>query len=134
MNTSKNLRLISASVLLLGSVVSGSCFAADTATGGTSGNNSSGMSNSSGGTTSNSSNESATAGQAIDDAAITTKVKAALLAEPDLKSLGISVETVNGVVKLTGSVDSFTSSNRARTVAGGVAGVRDVDNQLVVKK
>lgn len=77
--------------------------------------------------------QSAKAGMAIDDAAITTKVKAAIFAEPGLKSLQISVDTVKGVVTLSGSVDSRSSSNRAKELAGAVAGVTDVENRLAVK-
>lgn len=73
------------------------------------------------------------AGVAIDDSEITAKVKAAILAEPDLKTLQISVETVNGVVTLSGSVDSMSMSDRAKGLASAVAGVKDVDNRLALK-
>ena len=73
------------------------------------------------------------AGVAIDDAEITTKVKAAIFAEPGLKTLQISVDTVKGVVTLSGSVDSLPSSDRAKALAGAVAGVKEVKNQLVIK-
>jgi hyperosmotically inducible protein len=79
------------------------------------------------------SGQSAQAGVAMDDAAITTKVKAAIFAEPGLKTLQISVDTVKGVVTLSGSVDSRSNSDRAKQLAGAVAGVRDVENQLTVK-
>ncbi len=69
----------------------------------------------------------------IDDAAITAQVKAAILAEPGLKSLQIGVETVNGVVTLSGAVDSPASSDKAKTLARNVSGVRDVNNLLAVK-
>jgi predicted amino acid-binding ACT domain protein len=70
---------------------------------------------------------------AIDDAGITSKVKAAFFAEAGLKTLQISVDTVNGVVTLSGSVDSPSNSDRANTLAGAVAGVTAVDNRLVQK-
>ncbi|MCM2307029.1 MAG: BON domain-containing protein [Sulfuritalea sp.] len=73
------------------------------------------------------------AGVAIDDAEITAKVKASIFAEPGLKTLQISVDTVKGVVTLTGSVDSPQSSDRVKELAGAVAGVRQVDNRLVAK-
>lgn len=73
------------------------------------------------------------AGVAMDDTEITAKVKAAIFAEPGLKTLQISVDTVKGVVTLTGSVDSAQSSDRAKELAGAVAGVRQVDNHLVAK-
>ena len=73
------------------------------------------------------------AGVALDDAAITAAVKAAIFAEPGLKSLQISVDTVNGVVTLTGSVDTMANSNRAKNLAEGVSGVKEVKNHLVTK-
>ena len=73
------------------------------------------------------------AGVALDDTAITAKVKAAILAEPGLRVLQISVDTVKGVTTLSGSVDSQQSSDRAKEIAGAVAGVKGVENQLVVK-
>jgi len=73
------------------------------------------------------------AGVAINDAEITTKVKAAIFAEPGLKTLQISVDTVNGVVTLTGSVDSQANSDTAKALAGAVAGVLRVENQLALK-
>lgn len=79
------------------------------------------------------SEQGAKAGVAIDDAAITAKVKAAIFSEPGLKTLQISVDTVNGVVTLSGSVDSLSSSNKARALAGAAAGVKAVKNRLVPK-
>ena len=70
---------------------------------------------------------------AIDDTEITAKVKAAIFAEPGLKTLQISVDTVKGVVTLSGSVDSSPSSDRAKVLAGAVAGVKEVKNRLVIK-
>lgn len=77
--------------------------------------------------------QSEKAGVAIEDAEITAKVKAAIYAEPGLKTLQISVDTVKGVVTLSGSVDSVTSSDRARGLAVTVAGVKEVVNQLMIK-
>lgn len=77
--------------------------------------------------------QGAKAGVAIDDTEITAKVKAAIFAEPGLKTLQISVDTIKGVVTLTGSVDSPQSSDRAKELAGAVAGVTQVDNRLVAK-
>ena len=79
------------------------------------------------------SEQGAKAGMAIADTEITAKVKAAIFAEPGLKTLQISVDTIRGVVTLTGSVDSLASSYRAKTLAGAVAGVKEVDNRLVQK-
>lgn len=77
--------------------------------------------------------QSAKTGAAIDDAEITTKVKAAIFSEPGLKTLQISVDTVKGVVTLSGSVDSPANSERAKGLAAAVTGVKEVDNRLVLK-
>ena len=77
--------------------------------------------------------QTAKAGVAIDDAEITSKVKAAIFAEPGIKTLQVSVDTVRGVVTLSGSVDFQSISDRARELASAVAGVSDVENRLVVK-
>jgi hyperosmotically inducible periplasmic protein len=72
-------------------------------------------------------------GEYVDDATITSKVKAAILAEPGLKTLQIGVETYKDVVQLSGFVDNAQSKARAGEVAAGVSGVRSVRNNLVVK-
>lgn len=71
------------------------------------------------------------AGVAIEDTEITAKVKASIFAEPGLRTLQISVDTVQGVVTLTGSVDTSSSSDKAGKLAAAVAGVKQVDNKLV---
>ena len=75
----------------------------------------------------------AKAGSAVDDAALTAKVKAALFAEPGLKTLQIEVETHDGVVTLAGAVDSAILRQRAVEIAGAMMGVRQVNDKLVVK-
>lgn len=70
--------------------------------------------------------------QVFDDTEITAKVKAELLGEPGLKSMQISVDTVKGVVTLTGTVDSKANSDKARARTMTIGGVKDVTNQLVV--
>ena len=77
--------------------------------------------------------QSEKAGVVIDDTEITSKVKAAIFAEPGLQTLQISVDTIKGVVTLSGSVNSQTISNRAKALASAVADVKDVDNRLAVK-
>ncbi|MDO8988885.1 MAG: BON domain-containing protein [Sideroxyarcus sp.] len=73
----------------------------------------------------------AKAGVALDDTEITAKIKAAFFAESGLKTLQISVDTVKGVVTLTGSVDKQSQSDMAKAMAGAVEGVSRVDNRLV---
>jgi osmotically-inducible protein OsmY len=70
---------------------------------------------------------------AASDTTITTKVKADLAAEPDLKSLGIHVETEKGVVMLSGFVDSKAEAAKAVKVAKGVEGVTTVKSAIKVK-
>lgn len=72
-------------------------------------------------------------GEYVDDTAITTKVKAAIFTESDLKVMQINVETFKGVVQLSGFVDSNKSAAKAAEVARGVNGVVEVKNDLVVK-
>lgn len=72
------------------------------------------------------------AGEVVGDAAITAKVKAAILAEPGLHSFQISVNTTDGAVTLSGAVDSQSNVDRAKEVAAAVAGVKKIDNQLTL--
>jgi hyperosmotically inducible periplasmic protein len=67
------------------------------------------------------------------DTAITTKVKAGLLKEPNLESLGIHVETEKGVVMLSGFVNSKAEADKAVKVAKGVEGVASVKSAIKVK-
>lgn len=60
------------------------------------------------------------------DTWITTKVKSSLLADSDVSGLDISVETVNGVVTLTGQVDQQTQITEATRIAREIEGVTDV--------
>jgi osmotically-inducible protein OsmY len=73
-------------------------------------------------------------GDYMSDSAITTQVKAAFLAEKNLKSLPISVETSQGVVTLSGAVISTAQIDQAMDVAKQVSGVKDVHNALTLKK
>lgn len=72
-------------------------------------------------------------GRVFADSAITTKVKALLLAEKGVPSTSISVETYEGRVLLSGFVDSNGQVAQAGKVAAGVSGVKKVQNNLVVK-
>ena len=72
-------------------------------------------------------------GQYVDDSVITTKVKAAIFDEPTLKSLQINVKTYQGVVQLSGFVDSDLNVKKAGEIAEGVEGVKSVKNDLIVK-
>lgn len=69
-------------------------------------------------------------GEFIDDSVITAKVKAAILAEPSLKSAEINVETFKGVVQLSGFVHDQADIAKAAEVARQVKGVTSVKNDL----
>jgi osmotically-inducible protein OsmY len=72
-------------------------------------------------------------GNAADDAAITAKVKAAILAEPGLKSLQINVDTKDQTVTLSGNVASDQMRDRAKQIAMSTEGVKNVVDNLTVK-
>jgi osmotically-inducible protein OsmY len=73
-----------------------------------------------------------TAGEYISDATITTKVKADFAGDKWVKGRDISVRTDQGVVDLTGTVNTSNESDRATTVASQVKGVKAVHNNLKV--
>jgi len=73
------------------------------------------------------------AGDAAGDAAITAKVKTALLADPDVKALQIDVDTHDGVVTLNGTADGRDNVEKAVQIAKGVDGVKSVENRMTVK-
>src|SRR5262245_2090542 len=73
------------------------------------------------------------AGQKLDDAGVTTKVKAALISNKDTKASQISVETQQGVVQLSGFVDSEAMRAAAVTTARNVTGVRNVQDKMLIR-
>lgn len=74
--------------------------------------------------------ESASLGAAMDDTAITAKVKQRLASDDRLKSASIDVETNNGVVTLTGSTQDTDARRAAEDLARNVAEVQGIDNQI----
>ena len=76
-----------------------------------------------------------TAEEYVEDSVITTKVKAEISIDPMLKSSNIEVTTVNGVVKLSGTVDSEEAVDRAISAADTQKGVKSVETaDLVVNE
>ena len=71
--------------------------------------------------------------EAVDDASITAGVKAALVGDPLLTASDINVETIQGVVQLSGFVGSAESVASAATLARTVKGVKSVRNDLRLK-
>lgn len=76
---------------------------------------------------------STTVGTVIDDSIVTASVKAALLADPDLKGFDFKVVTRKGEVQLSGFVDKQTQIDIAVTVAGAVTGVKSVQNNVSLR-
>jgi hyperosmotically inducible protein len=76
---------------------------------------------------------SPTVGTQIDDTVITTKVKSALLADAEVKSFDLKVETRKGVVQLSGFVDNQSQVDLAILTTSGVEGVSKVENGISLK-
>jgi len=73
-------------------------------------------------------------GEVIDDSAITAKVKADLIADPQTEAHDIDVKTYRGVVQLSGFVDSAAERNDATRIARNEKGVRSVQDELQVSQ
>lgn len=73
-----------------------------------------------------------TVGEYVDDAAITTAVKARFIESSDVAASSISVETLNGTVMLSGFAKSASEKSAAESIARKVNGVKSVKNQLAV--
>ena len=71
--------------------------------------------------------------QYVEDSDVTTKVKAAIYNNPQVKDNEINVSTFKGVVQLSGSVRSQADVDRAVELARGVSGVKDVTNDMHLK-
>ena len=74
-----------------------------------------------------------TAGQSIDDSAITTKVKAAFVQDPLVRAIDVKVDTHKGTVQLSGWADSPQEKARAEELAKAVGGVKAVENTIALK-
>lgn len=72
-------------------------------------------------------------GEFVDDATITTKVKAEFVRDDTVKAHDVSVTTFKGVVQLSGFVDTAVEKARAEQIAGAVSGVKSVQNNISVK-
>jgi osmotically-inducible protein OsmY len=74
-----------------------------------------------------------TVGDTIDDATITTRVKTALLNDPDVGGLRIDVDTFKGVVTLSGRVKTKEEEAKAIALARKISGVTDVKSTLQIQ-
>ena len=73
------------------------------------------------------------AGSYVDDATITTRVKARFAEDPRVSAMAIQVETLKGAVQLSGFAKSSTERSTAETIARGVPGVSRVINDIAVR-
>jgi osmotically-inducible protein OsmY len=78
-------------------------------------------------------NHQQSVGSYVDDATITTQVKAKFAEDQTVRAMAISVETMKGVVQLSGFAKSVDERLMAERLARGVAGVQSVKNDIVVR-
>jgi hyperosmotically inducible protein len=69
----------------------------------------------------------------VEDGTLTTNVKTALAAEPELKGIDIKVAAHDGVVEIAGAFDSYPKIDRALTIARSVSGVKSIDDKTTKK-
>lgn len=74
-----------------------------------------------------------TVGAFIDDATITTRVKARFAEDPAVSAAAIKVETLNGTVQLSGFAKSGVERSHAETLARGTPGVQSVRNDIIIQ-
>ena len=77
--------------------------------------------------------DQSTAGQFVDDATITTRVKARFAESPVVSAMAISVKTLNGTVQLSGFAKDANERTTAESIARSVPNVKSVQNDIIVK-
>jgi len=77
--------------------------------------------------------DQSTVGEYIDDSVITTRVKTKFAEDKQVSAMSISVETLRGVVQLSGFAKNSTERNRAGEIARTTSGVRGVANNIVIR-
>ena len=73
-------------------------------------------------------------GEQVDDAALLTSVKSALIADSASNAADVNVDVNRGVVKLSGFVDTSKDKSNAAQIARNVDGVKEVQNDIAVKQ
>jgi len=74
-----------------------------------------------------------TTGAYIDDAALTTRIKARFIENKQVDAASIKVETLNGTVMLSGFAKNSAERSTAERIARGVNGVKSVRNEITVR-
>ncbi len=77
--------------------------------------------------------DQSTVGEYVDDATITTRVKAKFAEDPTVSAMAISVETLRGVVQLSGFAKSAAEKSKASSIAAATPGVKSVKNDIVIR-
>lgn len=72
-------------------------------------------------------------GEYLDDSALTTRVKAKFVEDPQVSAMRINVETFKGVVQLSGFANSTDEAARAVNLAQATSGVKSVKNDIRIK-
>ena len=72
-------------------------------------------------------------GAYVDDAAITTSIKARFVDNRQVDAASIKVETLNGTVLLSGFAKNGNERIAAETIARNTSGVRNVRNEIIVR-
>ena len=72
-------------------------------------------------------------GQYVDDATITTRVKARFAEDPAVSAIRIQVETLNGTVQLSGFAATAGEKDKAGQMARAVPDVKGVRNDIIVR-
>ncbi len=73
-------------------------------------------------------------GAYVDDAALTTRVKAKFAADPTVSAMAISVETLKGTVQLSGFAKSYEEKSMAEKLARETSGVVAVRNDIAIRQ
>lgn len=73
------------------------------------------------------------AGAYVDDTAITTRIKGRFVEDPNVAAASIKVETLNGVVLLSGFAKNSMEKSTAERIARETSGVRSVRNEILVR-
>jgi osmotically-inducible protein OsmY len=72
-------------------------------------------------------------GQYVDDAAISTRVKARFAEDSGVSAMRIQVESLNGTVQLAGFATSQAEKDRAAQIARAVPEVKELRNNIIVR-
>lgn len=77
--------------------------------------------------------DQSTVGEYVDDAAVTTKIKAKFVDAKSVDAASIHVETLNGTVMLSGFAKSQSEKDSAAAIAREIKGVKSVKNEIAVR-